>query len=187
MAKKRKPHDPARLARQEAEKREREAEIQRLIAQGATVKTDAAKRIISAYRTNVFNLLLTRKTITADHYLAASTFCDAWATWKGLDGSGELTAEKVDGSAGSKELVTDRMIKAGREITLTLDELDKLHARLLCAFAIATVEEDRPMDWRGLVQKTIGGSVSREGEVRLVVAMLDALRDVYEQPRRVAA
>lgn len=186
MAKKRKPHDPAKLAHQEAEKREREAEIQRLIAQGATVKTDAAKRVISAYRTNVFNLLLTRKTITADHYIAASNFCDTWATWKGLDGGSDQSGEKVDGSSGSKELVTDRMLKAGREITLTVDELSKPHARLLCAFAIATVEEDRPMEWRGVVQRILG-QMSREGEVRVVVAMLDQLRGVYEQPRKVAA
>lgn len=185
MGKKRKPHDPAQLARQEAERAARKDEVQRLVSSGATVKTDAAGRIVSAWRTNVFNLLLTRKSITADHYIAASTFCDQWAAWKGLDG-GPDRGEKVDGSSGSKELVTDRMIKAGREIADTLDRLDRTHAKLLCAFAVATVEEDRPMEWRGIVERETTITV-RDKQTALVVAMLDELRAVYEGPRRAAA
>lgn len=185
MGKKRKPYDPAAQARLEAEKREREAEIARLIAQGATVKHDAAKRVISAKRSNVFNILHQRGTITQNQHDAAYRLATDWAIWKGLDGKGDR-GEAVDCSSGSTELVTDRMIQAGKRVRDTMQLVAIQHETLLTDLMIATVEEDRPMLWRGIVERSIGVTV-RDRQTAAVVDALDALRAVYEQPRRVAA
>jgi hypothetical protein len=53
------------------------------------------------------------------------------------------------------------------------------------AFMIATVEEDRPMAWRGIVARL--GIRVREQQTRAVVAALEALRVAYEEPGKVAA
>ena len=184
MAKKR-PHDPAKAALAALERQRREDEIRRLQAMGATVTTDPAGRVISARRSNVFNLLLARGTITPNQHDAAYRLAQDWATWKGLDGKGERS-EFVDGGAGSAELVTDRMISAGRRIVDAFWGVGHQHIALLSAFMVATVEEDRPMAWRGIVQRTSGETV-RDRQTVAVVGALEALRSVYEQPRREAA
>lgn len=186
MARKAKrPHDPAAATRAAFERRDREAEIARLIAGGAEVTTDHAGRIISARRSNVFSLLLSRGTITPNQHDAAYRLAQDWATWKGLDGKGERS-EAVDGGSGSAELVTDRMIQAGRRVGAALYELPGTGARLMHTFMVATVEEDRPMAWRGLVQRTLG-ITTRDRQTEAVVGALEALRQVYEQPRAKAA
>lgn len=192
MGKRAKPHDPAKATQAALERREREAEVARLISMGATVSTDRAGKIISARRSNVFTLLLARNSITQNQYDAAYRLAQDWAAWKGLDGKGERS-EFVDGGTGSAELVTDRMIQAGKRIwgdgtrvVGVMQEIEPHHVPLLCAFMVATVEEDRPMAWRGIVERSIGVTV-RDRQTEAVVDALEALRAVYETPRRVAA
>lgn len=185
---KRKPSQPRQLSQ---DKQERLEEIRRLKAQGASVTLDRGGRIVSAYRSNVFNLLLQRGSITQNHHDAAYRFCQEWAAWKGLDGGGNPSAEKVDngGSAGSKALVTDHMIRAGRQVTRFLSELDPAQQDLLIALTVATVEEDRPMMWRGIVERVTGETV-RDKQTKMVVACLQALTKATEAPKaqnRVAA
>jgi len=195
MATRRKPHDPAKATLAAAERRAREAEIARLTSQGATVTTDRAGHVISAYRSNVFNLLLSRGTITQSHHDAASQLADTWATWKGLDGR-DVVAEFVDNGRTPPDkrcLISDRMLFAGKRIwgdgdniVGALEHMDERSERLLIAFMVATVEEDRPMAWRGVVERAIGETV-RDKQTAAVVEALEALRVVYEQPRRQAA
>lgn len=185
MAKARKaraPYDPAAATRAALERKDREAEIARLIAGGATVTTDRAGQIISARRSNVFTLLLARGTITPNQYDAAYRLAQDWATWKGLDGRGDGGTEFVDGGSGCAELVTDRMIQAGRRVANVSRDLAPHHMKLLTAFMVATVEEDRPMDWRGIVDR-ICGETARDDRSGKVVGALEALRQIYEQPR----
>lgn len=181
MGKKRQPYDPAQATRQAFERREREQEIARLISQGATVTTDRAGKVISARRSNVFTLLLARGTITPNQHDAAYRLAQDWAQWKGLDGKGERS-EAVDGGTGSAELVTDRMIKAGKRVASTFHQLDLGDAKLLTAFMVATVEEDRAMHWRGIVVRVLGID-ARDRQTRAVVGALEALRAIYEAPR----
>ena len=183
MTRRRKVHDPAAAARLANEREAREAEIARLINMGATVIADPARRVISAYRSNVFNLLLARKSITQNQHDAAYRLSVDWATWKGLDGKAETFGEVVDGGSGCAELITQRMIEAGKEVARTLIELDPTERTLVVAFMVATVEEDRPMAWRGIVQRVLGGSLGKAGEVAVVVRALESLRCVYEAPR----
>lgn len=180
----RKPHDPAKALQAALDRREQEANLAAAIAQGAIISTDKVGRVVSLWRSNVFRLLLERGTITQNHYDAAYDLANAWATWKGLDGKGER-GEFVDGGSGCTELVTDRMIRAGRDVSRALSQLDPLSRVILEAFMVATVEEDRPMAWRGIMER-IGIKV-REKQTALVVASLEALRVAYEEPGRVAA
>lgn len=186
MTRRRKPHDPAEAVRLAAERREREGETARLRAAGATVTTDATGRVISAYRSNVFNLLLARKTITQNQHDAAHRLSVDWATWKGLDGKGDTFGEQVDGGSGCAELITDRMIRGGKDVACALGALIAYDRRLLEAFMVATVEEDRPMAWRGIVQRVTGENI-RDRQTAMVVCALDSLRAVYEGPRQARA
>lgn len=185
MARRRKPHDPAAATRAAIERRERDEERKRMEAQGATVKTDRTGRIVSAYRSNVFNLLLQRGTITSNHHDAAARLSSVWAAWKGLDGGPDKSGELVDGASGCREIVTDRMIRAGREVDWALSSVDPLSRVILEAFMVATVEEDRPMAWRGIVERI--GIKARDRQTEVVVASLEALRSVYQDaPARAA-
>jgi len=180
----RKPHDPAKAMQAAIERREQEANLATAIAQGASFTTDRVGRVISLYRSNVFRLLLERGTITQNHHDAAYDLANDWAAWKGLAGAGER-GEFVDGGRGCAELVTDRMIRAGRDVKRTLGMVDPLSRLILEAFMVATVEEDRPMAWRGIMERL--GIKVREKQTALVVASLEALRVAYEEPGRVAA
>jgi hypothetical protein len=183
MARRNRPHDPAKAQR---ERIERDAEIARLKAQGAEVSLDRGGKLVSARRSNVFTLLLKRGSITPNQHDAAYRLSLDWAAWKGLDGKPESFGEVVDGGSGSVELVTDRMIRAGRTVRASLRELHDRDSALLEAFMVATVEEDRAMAWRGVVERVLG-PMGRDRQVSVVVDALEALRAVYEGPRRVAA
>lgn len=177
MARRHKPFDPA--------KAEREAEKARLIKMGAQLVLDRGGKVASARLSNVFNLLLQRQTITADHYDAAYTLANDWAAWKGLDGRGDTIGEFVDGGSGCAELITDRMIKAGNRVRAALFDVDAMSALILERLMVATVEEDRGMAWRGIMERL--GIKVRDRQTELVVASLEALRRVYQEPGRVAA
>lgn len=181
-----KPHNPALAAQAALERRDREAEKARLEGLGAKVTTDRTGRIVSAYRSNVFNRLLSRGTIAQSHHDAAQWLADAWAAWRGLDGKPETFGEVVDGGHGAAELVTDRMIRAGRDVQWILGQLEPQARTLMEAFMVATVEEDRPMAWRGIVERSVGVTV-RDRQTEAVVTTLEALRVVYQEPRRAAA
>jgi hypothetical protein len=47
---------------------------------------------------------------------------------------------------------------------------------------VATVEEDRPMAWRGIVER-VSGVTGRDAQPAIVRAALENLRRVYEAPK----
>lgn len=189
MANRRKPHDPAKAALATQERKDRDAEAQRLQDQGATVKRDKAGHIISAYRSNFANLLLSRGTITQSHHDAASQLAETWAIWKGLDGKQDAGSEFVDNGRTPPDqrcLVSDRQVRAGKDVKWVLRQLQSDHAKLLSAFMVATVEEDRPMAWRGLVEATLA-ITSRDKQTNIVVGSLEELRIIFHEPKERAA
>ncbi|MCA6264424.1 hypothetical protein, partial [Phenylobacterium sp.] len=97
MTRRRKPYDPAARERERAEAK---AEKARLEAQGAEVSVGPDGRIVSAWRSNVFTVLLRSGSITQNHHHAAMRLADDWATWRGLAGS-LGRSEAVDGGKGS--------------------------------------------------------------------------------------
>lgn len=179
MARRRKPSDPAAAAKAMIDRIEREAERKRLTDSGATVTVDNVGRIVSAYRSNVFRLLLERGTITPNHHDAAYTLGLSWAAWKGLDGKPETFGGYVDGGGGCAELITDRMIRGGRDVGRAMAALDDASARILSAFMVATIEEDRAMSWRGIMQR-LGYHAERQ-QTKAVVAALEGLRFYYQE------
>lgn len=191
MARRNKPHDPAAATRAADERKEREAERRRLLAQGAVIRIDAAGRIISARRSNVFKILLDRKAISVDHHDAAYTLAMEWAAWKGMDGGPEPRLESVGGSGALDEaecglIAAKRRVTAGLRVERALGQIDAISRLLLEAFMVATVEEDRPMSWRGIVERTLH-ETRKEEQTSLVVYALESLRAVYQEPGRVAA
>lgn len=184
MTSRRKPYDPAEKAR-------RLEEEQRLIALGATLVKDLGGRVISARRSNVFNVLLLRKVITLQHYLDAEKLANDWATWKGLDGRRDSMGVFVDGGSGAPDLVTHRMMIAGGRVRDALESLTEGQRAVLEAFMVATVEEDRAMAWKGILERlgvksgrvTVNGlRVDRQSYA--VVTTCEALSEHYKTPRR---
>ena len=186
MGRRNKPHDPSAAIRAANERIEREQEIKRLKAQGAEVTQDRTGQIVSARRSNVFSLLLARGSITQNHHDAAYDLAKDWAAMKGLDGKPDTFGGAVDGGSGCAELITDRMIRAGNDVRQALAQIPDDDAKLMRAFMVATVEEDRPMAWRGIVQRELQVT-DRAEQTRAVSQALESLRQVYEGPRRIAA
>jgi hypothetical protein len=146
------------------------AEIPALPAHADTeANRDAKGRVVSAWRSNVANRLFKAKAIGSEHVAAFQGLCEAWAGWKGLDGSSGH-AEKVDGGSGCVEIVNDHMIRCGREVERDLSSVGPQTRALLKAFCVATVEEDRPMMWRGIVERVTGEAREREQRDKAVYA-----------------
>lgn len=182
---KRNPHDPAARIKAENERREQAQEIERLKASGAEVTLDRGGKLISARRSNVFMLFLARKTIELGHYNAVYELAEDWAIWKGLDGKADRMGELVDGASGCREIVTDRMIAAGRRVNATLSELRPKSRIILEHFMVATVEEDRAMQWRGIMERI--GIKTPHKQAPAIVEALEDLRQHREGRERRAA
>lgn len=178
MSRRRKPHDPAAALE---ERLNIKAEVSRLEGQGAEVSLGPDGRIVSAWRSNVFTVLLRSGSITTNHHNAAMRLATDWASWKGLAGSSGRM-EAVDGGSGSAELVNDRMLVARRAVDRALVQVGPMDRALLVAFMVATVEEDRPMVWRGIVER-VSGVTGRDAQPAIVRAALENLRRVYEAPK----
>ena len=184
MARRRKPHNPAASAIA-AERRQIEDNAAMAAAQGGDVRRDKAGRVTSVYRANVFTRLRDARSITPNQYEAALVLMRLWAAWKGLEGR-ETSAEAVDGSSGSAELVTDRMIMAGRAVEGIFYRVGPLNARLLGRFMRSLVEQPGvPIEWRLIVQECCG-CADRDKQPAYVVAALENLRLIVEAPRHKA-
>lgn len=185
MSRRRKPYDPAARERALAERRLSEENAALAERGGASVKRDRGGRVTSIYRSNVFTRLREAKTINAGQYDAAQRLCELWAQWKGLEGR-LGRADVVDGGTGCAELITDRMIAGRAKVNAVLGAVGPLDRALLEAFMTATVEEDRPMEWRGIVER-VASITGRDAQSTAVVMALENLRLAFEQPRKRAA
>lgn len=183
MTKRRKPHNPAAATELQLQR----MEIDRLKAQGAEVNVDdRTGKLLSARRSNIFNILLNAGSISQNEHDAAMRFARLWAAWKGCDGGGGH-AEKVDGGSGSAELVTDRQIIAGRHIDGILKYLGPTSRALIKAFMYDYVERCEVTVWRATVER-ITGIKGRDAQTAPVIMMCKDLCAVMEAPKaRVAA
>ena len=179
MSQRRKPSDPQELAQRRAERVAIDAEIARLKGQGATVTLDRSRRIVSAYRATPWRKLRDTNTITAAQAVAADKLVEDWATWKGKDGRPEHLPERVQATATTTaELITDRMLSAGRRVRRTLEQVGPMDAELLAALVHSAVEDDRPLPWRDVVRRVSGISQTvRQSQV--VACALENLARVY--------
>jgi hypothetical protein len=152
-----KPADPQDIVRRRLERAEVDAEIDRLRSIGAVVKLNPAHRIVSAYRASPFVKLRESNTITLAQALAAEWLCEEWAIWKGLDGRPALLAPMPpENNTCHAEIITDRMLKAGRRVRAVLGLVGPMDRDLLAALIAASVEEDAPIPWRDIVRRVCG-------------------------------
>lgn len=206
MGKRTKPKSPEQILAERAEQRRKDFEAAGLdpmtaglaaYADVRTTRTGQKHGRTGAWRSNVFNLLLERKTITQGHQGAALQLAETWAVWKGLDGKAEGNGEFVDNGRSPPDqrcLVSDRQVRAGKDVTWVMGQLQPLHRKVLEAFMVATVEEDRAMSWRGIMQRlgvTEGeikvGDDTKERQAWTVRSALDELQVVFHQPKAKAA
>lgn len=180
MTKTRKPYNPA-------EAQERKNELARLQSMGAEVNIDQRTgKILSARRSNVFNLLLARKTITQNQHDAVMRLADLWAIWKGCDGGGGRP-EKVDGGSGSAELVTDRQLVAGRQVQAIMNRIGPTDRALIRAFMYDYVETGQTITvWRVTVER-ITRITNKDQQAAPVKTMCENIRLVMEAPKARAA
>lgn len=178
---KHKPSDPQAIMRQRAaqtRKAETEAEIARLRAQGAVVTLDRARRIVGAYRKSPFVKLREAKTITNAQAAAAERLCQEWAEWRGLDGRPAPSFEVRGETSTQAELITARMLKAGKLVRDVLGRVGPLDRELLKALAEAAVETDRPIPWREIVQR-VTGVTQTVRQSQMIVSALENLSRAY--------
>jgi hypothetical protein len=172
-----KPADPAEIMERRAARAANEAEIVRLRGQGAVVRLDRARRIVSAYRANPFHKLRDSDTINATQALAAEKLVDDWAIWRGLDGRPERLEVRL-GSSETGEIVTDRMLRAGRRVGRVLGAVGPVDRELLVGLVAPLIESDRPPPWRDVVGRTTGVTQSVR-QSQMVVAALANLARAY--------
>lgn len=132
---KRKPSTPEQAHQAAREKRERQAEIDRLQFQpDVRVVCDAAKRIVSAQRLDVFALLRSRQAITEAQYEAVRRLEADLAAAAGVD-KPEQSLERVDRSSTGApgQNVSQRQIDAGRRVAEVLRGTGPINAKLLRA------------------------------------------------------
>lgn len=178
----RRPYDPGAAERSRQARLERQGEIARLKAHGAEVSLDLGGRVISAFRRNMFGALLRAGALSRNQHDAAARLMSDWAVWKGLDGRPEEMV-RVDGGGGCGELVTDRMMAAGRRVEAALGDVGRADRALLAALIGEAVEADRPRPWRQAVAQITGERREKEQREKVVNA-LENLRLFYEAPRR---
>ncbi|HEY1878410.1 MAG TPA: hypothetical protein VGG68_00610 [Caulobacteraceae bacterium] len=182
MGKHTKPTDPQEIARRRAERAANEAEISRLRAQGAVVRLDRARRIVTAYRASPFVKLRDSNTISAAQARAAEALTEDWAIWRGLDGKPERLDVHVTSRKGG-EVVTDRMLKAGERVQMILSRIGPLDRELLVALVSGIVEQDVAPPWREAVEQITGVTQSVR-QSQMVVSALENLARVYRSHGR---
>lgn len=182
MSGRRRPYDPGAAEQVRQQRLERRAEAARLKAHGAEVSLDPSGRVVAAFRRNVFGALLRAGALTQNQHDAALRLTADWAIWKGLDGRPEERV-RVDGGGGCAELVTDRMLAAGRRVAAALGDVGRADRALLAALIGDAVEADRPAPWRQTVVRVAGETREKEQREKVVNA-LENLRLWYEAPRR---
>jgi len=176
----RKPSDPQEIARRKADREDSENEVQRLRNSGAIVRLDRARRIVSAFRQSPFVKLRDTATISPTQAAAAERLCADWATWKGLGGRPERSEVHAENFQAA-EMVTDKMITAGRRVRRVLAQVGPMDRDLLSALVASTVEDDRPLPWRDVVRRTCGVTHPIR-QSQMVVAALENLARAYRLP-----
>lgn len=104
-----------------------------------TAGTDTGTR----RRSNVFRILRQAETITANQSAAGARLVEIYAAWKGLAGAPDsVDVGYVQQSRPEPELVTDRMLSAGREWKAIMSYVGPSSSRLLLALCQDIVEGD---------------------------------------------
>jgi hypothetical protein len=156
---------------------------------GTRMTRDAAGKPRGVWRANPFTVLVTRGTIGRDEGHAGMDWLGIYAAAHRLDGPPEEgRIAPADPDAGWSH--EDRHRFYVRLLAAVAERLTAKSRQLAEAFAQALVEEDRPPDWRTLVERELAVADPAKQTVRFQVMceeLIDAIprarkavREVYE-------
>lgn len=136
---------------------------------GIEVKRDESGKPRSAWKSNPFEVLRVKGVIDHDLANTGHDLMDIYAKSKGLDGGPALKVyDQVDGNLSDGWGIEDRKRLFANLYADILSELTPVSAQLAHAFAVAIVEEDRPMAWQGIVQRVTGHTNPQRQSSRMV-------------------
>ena len=164
----RRPADPQDIA---ARKHER-ARLELVPDTRVTVSPDHS--IISAKRQDVFDLLLTRKSLSQDAHNAVRRLERDLAISEGVTDS-DPPAVRLQGSGTHNRL--DRRIDASNRADAALASIDPIQSRLLQSLLRPQFQGVIP-DWRSIVT-LYAGTRTQSTQTRVLVTACDALADAY--------
>ena len=155
------------------------------VNQGIEVKRDNKGKVQTAWKTNPFKLLADSGTLSQDEANAAHDAMAIYAASKGLDGAAPpMVHDRVDGNDPDAWGREDRKQWNVKLWGLIIGKLSGSSAKLAYAFAVAIVEEDRPMVWRGIVERVLG-EVNPSKQTGRVEAMCEEMLDHIPKCREV--
>lgn len=163
------------------ERRAREAEIARLSAQAdVRMATDAARRIVSARRLDVFDQLQSQRALTEAQVGAARRLESDLAAAAGLERP-QAGLERIDATARGApgQAVSQAMVDASARVRAALHACGPVNARLLTAL-IEPPLQGRPEPWRAVVAR-VTGEPGRDAAGALVRLACENLRAVYAE------
>jgi hypothetical protein len=165
----------------------RQAELE---GKGAVVEVDHRRRLKSAlaaghHKADIWWRLHSRDALSKQQLNAVRDLQDLMAVRAGIGGRDERMAyerDKVEEPLRDPCLVTDAMLRAGREVDLWLALVGPPCSRLLAAMLDPNTP-DAASDWRAVVERVTGAShVSSQSELLRFAAQ--ALVDVRPQVER---
>lgn len=118
---------------------------------GTNITRDDRGKPRGCWRTNPFTALIERGTITQDESNAGMDLLRFYAASKGLDGPPEPGRAPTQ-SEWSKE---DRRQYHIRLYAAVMARLTRNTSTLANAYAYALIEEDRPIEWRGIIEREL--------------------------------
>ncbi|MFT4076862.1 MAG: hypothetical protein QM647_15155 [Asticcacaulis sp.] len=132
------------------------------------------------WRTNPFVALATRDTITQDEGNAGMDYLRFHASSKGLEGPPEPAGAPDHTKEWGKE---DRKRYYIRLCAAVLALMTMRSRQLISAFAFALIEEDRPLEWRGIIEHELGEKDPAKQVTRFQV-MCEELIEVIPKARK---
>lgn len=157
------------------------------------VRDNRGRRVYER-RSDAFQVLHSSGGLSLAEFTASQRYWAAWVTRAGAGDPPPAGSEVIDGARGSAELVTGRMIQAGREIELAHQLVGRADARLLAGLVEPLVMRGEIRVWRVLVQQLTGETERHAQAARvrgacqnLVLAWPEVDRKLREKPRLPAA
>lgn len=155
-----------------------------------TIVRGVNEKILTANRSDPFDLLLAAGGLTAEQHRASRRLFRDWCLRAGVrDRDRGAVLERIDGGRRDPSaLVTNAMVDAGRRIAAALkgdagrgiQGIGPVNARLLEALISPMVDEGRIIAWRGVVER-VTGERDRNAQGAMVRQACESLRMVYDE------
>ncbi|MFZ5871072.1 MAG: hypothetical protein ACOYXW_11175 [Actinomycetota bacterium] len=166
------------------------AEIVKLpTSRDVSLRRGAGEQVLAAKRSDAFDLLHGRGSLTDEQHRAARRLFRDWCLRAGVRDGERQVLEKIDGGrADPSAIVTDAMVDAGRRIAqalkgdrqLGVQGVGPVNARLFHALISPLVDEGQIRVWRVIVEQ-VTGETEAHAQGAVVRQACEALRLVYDE------